>query len=101
MNWRDFKPGMFVTGEAEDHFQLIDDDFPGESVEYPFKFEGRIESITQRKVVIDGWWTWVGSDEDVFDPTDPKVTRGRFGIIKGGIVWMSALQPLTTWTPES
>lgn len=91
MRWADLRPGMYVRGTAEDFFQVLDGT-PDEAAgtEYLFDFSGRIESVTQRKVVIDGWWVWVLDDDCT--PADPQVTRGRFGIIRKGIDVLVVLQ---------
>lgn len=93
MKWADFKPGMFVVGEADDHFQILEGTLDeADRTEYPFTFAGRIESITQRRVIIDGWWRWACDPEEC-DENDPEETRGRFGIIRGGILVMHRLSP--------
>lgn len=85
MRWADLHPGLFVRGTAEDFFQAYDGTAEEiANTEYLFDFEGRIESVTQRKVVIDGWWIWIGNEESCTED-DPVETRGRFGIIRKGI----------------
>lgn len=84
MRWADLQPGMFVRGTAEDFFQAYDGTVEEiAATEYLFDFSGRVESVTQRKIVIDGWWRWVL--EDGCNENDPVETRGRFGIIRKGI----------------
>lgn len=99
MKWGEFQVGDFVRGQADDHAQILEGtSHDAELTEFFFVFEGRIEAITQRKVVVDGWWIWKGTDEDVYTPDDPEETRGRFIVLRGATNWMDILQQGARWT---
>jgi len=85
MRWADLKAGMFVRGSAEDFYQVDGGWTPKEIADYEpiFDFEGRILYVTQRKIVIDGWWRWVLDEK--YTAEDPQETRGTFGILRRGI----------------
>jgi hypothetical protein len=99
MKWKEFRPGMLVHGEAEDYFQLDESEKPQaiSKTEYPFSFFGIIEQITQRRMVIRGVWKWACEEAALTTNEARGGETGIFGIIRGGVLHVSHVQPHRTW----
>jgi len=82
MKWKDLRPGDVVRVTCEDYAQI----FEGDPLDFEPLFEvvGMIHAITQRKMVVDGVWRWVGHVEDC-TPDDPEETTGRFSVPRKGV----------------